>query len=187
MSRIVNLASLEELRELTSAEQKEEAVSLSDSEAFNKILCSLQARCVKTEYCVSDIRKKALKASGGDRQTAEALVEALVRDRFVDDCRYASAFAREKSSITGWGPSKIRYALTMKGIPRSVIDEAMPQIDAQAADTKMRKVLAAKWKTLREDPYGKFKLVKYGLSRGYAYDAVSDCVESLLKDDSCGQ
>ena len=52
-----------------------------------KVLERLQRQCAKAEYCSFDVRRKALKALEGDAEAAERVVEALVRDRFVDDAR----------------------------------------------------------------------------------------------------
>ena len=116
------------------------------------------------------------------------MLDRLVADRFVDDARYAAAFAREKSSLTGWGPEKIRYALIMKGIPRPDIAAAISGTDPEAAEAKLEKLVTAKCKTLQGDPYIKFKLIKYALSRGYLYDDVAKTVEKVLaewKDEEC--
>ena len=142
----------------------------------------LQAQCSKREYCTSDVLRKALSAFDGDREQAAKLVESLVADRFVDDLRYASAFAREKSRLSGWGPAKITYTLVGKGIPRPVVRQALGEIDQDEADRKMRSVLETKIKTLVGDPQIKFKLLKFGLTRGYEYDKVAPVVEDLLKN-----
>ena len=47
----------------------------------------------------------------------------------------------------------------------------------------MKSVLLAKWKFLRDDPQGRFKLLKFGLSRGYEYDVLSPVVDSIVKTD----
>ena len=52
---------------------------------------------------MSDIRRKALKALEGDGEAADRVVASLVKDKFVDDRRYAAAFAREKSALQWWG------------------------------------------------------------------------------------
>lgn len=149
-------------------------------EEYKKLLSSLQAQCVKREYCSHDMEQKAIKASEGDSETARRLLSDLVKDRFVDDCRYACAFAREKSSLTGWGPAKISYALRMKGISKESIAEALSQVDPEAASSKLRKLVENKWKILQDDPYGKFKLIKFALSRGYEYDDVATMVEDVI-------
>ena len=152
-------------------------------ERLLQILNRLQAQCARREYCRADVRQKALKALEGDVAGAETVVASLVADQFVDDLRYASAFAREKASLTGWGPVKISYALSAKGIDRDTILQALEEIDGAAADRKMETVLRAKWKTLAEDPEGKLKLLKFGLGRGYEYNALQDLVKRIAKGE----
>ena len=100
---------------------------------FAKMLDRLQTQCVKREYCRSDIFRKALTAFDGDQDAAERLVASLVEDRFVDDSRYAAAFAREKARLSGWGPVKISFALTAKGISKAVVSEALKEVDPDEA------------------------------------------------------
>ena len=68
--------------------------------------------------------KKAEKALDGDHQQAVKVLNVLVEEKFVDDRRYAAAFARDKSTIAGWGAVKIRYMLSAKGISKDSISEA---------------------------------------------------------------
>lgn len=96
-----------------------------DEGKYLKVLNMLQARCSRSECCSRDMRTKALKALDGDEEAAERIVASLVADKFVDDLRYASAFAREKSSLSGWGVQKISFALTGKGIDRQTIAQAL--------------------------------------------------------------
>ena len=148
-----------------------------------KVLPYLQNLCAKREYCRSEILKKAETALEGDRQAAQEMLDSLVEDRFVDDARYAGAFARERSSLTGWGPEKIRYSLMMKGISKADIAAALEEVDQDAAAAKLLKLLTAKRNALLGDPYIKFKLIKYALSRGYRYDEVAPAVERILSEN----
>ncbi len=143
------------------------------------MLDRLQNLCAKQECCSADMLQKALKALDYDRAAAQEVVDALVKDKYVDDARYAAAFAREKASITGWGPIKIRYALAGKGIKGETVDNALEEIDPGRADAKLRKLLENKWKALREDPQGKLKLIKFALSRGYEYESIKAEIEEI--------
>ena len=58
-----------------------------------KVTDRLRGQCSRREYCVEDVRSKALKALDGDTASAEEVVKSLVRDKYVDDLRFASAFA----------------------------------------------------------------------------------------------
>ena len=97
-------------------------------EEYSKVLDRLQAQCSKREYCSSDVFKKAMKAFEGNRELSGKILQALLDDKFVDDLRYASAYAREKARLTGWGPAKITYTLVGKGIPRDVVAKALEEV-----------------------------------------------------------
>lgn len=151
------------------------------SDDFKKVLNKLQALCARKEYCRSEMFQKALKQLEGDRDAAEEVVEALVRDRFVDDLRYAGAFARDKAILDGWGPVKIRYQLSAKGIDRQVISQALEDVDPDKAERRLMEVLASKARTLKGDEEIRLKLLKFALSRGYEYDSVDKAVKEVLK------
>ena len=148
-------------------------------EALKKKLSRLEAQCVKREYCVRDIMAKAMKAVDGNQAEADELVASLRADKFVDDARYAAAFAREKSSLTGWGPVKISFALRAKGLSETDIAAGLAEIDSSRAEERLERLTAAKWKSLQDDPQGKLKLIRFALSRGYDYDAVQAAISKL--------
>lgn len=146
---------------------------------INKILDNLRRQCSRREYCVSDVLAKAEKALEGDKEKAMQVVESLVKDKYVDDLRYACAYAREKSSISGWGEVKIRYMLSAKRISKDVISQALEDIDQQRATSRLEKLLENKYRTLKDDPQWKMKLLRFALGRGYSYDDVNEVLKSL--------
>lgn len=147
--------------------------------SYVRTLARLQKLCAKAEYCRADVYRKALKALDGDSAQASKLVDSLVEDRYVDDARYASAFAREKASLQGWGPIKIRFQLRSKGISDQVIAAALEEVEPARAADKLERLLANKARTLQGDPQFRLKLIKFGLSRGYEYEAVEEAVKKL--------
>ena len=146
---------------------------------YSRCLSRLQKLCSKAEYCTADIYRKALKDLDGDASEAARIVAALVEDRYVDDARFASAFAREKSSVQGWGPVKIRFQLRSKGISDAHITAALSEIDSTRADDRLERLLVAKARTLQGDPQIRLKLLKFALGRGYTYDSVESIVMRL--------
>ena len=147
------------------------------------VLIRLQRQCSRMEYCSRDIYRKALKALDGDAEAAERVVSSLVGDRFVDDLRYASAFAREKASLQGWGKVKISFQLRGKGIPEETIREALEEIDSEKAAGRLERIVSEKYRTLKGDPQCKLKLLKFVLGRGYAYDEAAPVIDRILKED----
>ena len=149
-----------------------------------KVLERLQRQCARMEYCTSDIRRKALKAMEGDEEAAGRIVESLLNDRFVDDRRYAAAFAREKAALQGWGAVKIRFLLRGKGVSDEIITEALQEIDAAKAASKLDKLAADKYRLLKDDPQCKLKMLKALLSRGYGYDEVEAAVVRAIQNQT---
>ena len=148
-----------------------------------RILDRLRGLCSRREYCYADVLKKAKDALDGDAQAAKEVADLLVEDKYVDDLRYASAFARDKSAIQGWGEVKIRYMLRAKGVAGELIDAAIDEIDCAKADQRLVKLLLNKYKSLKDDPQARMKLVRYAVGRGYSYDEVTSVFNQIIKNN----
>ena len=146
-----------------------------------RILDRLRGLCSRREYCCADVLKKAKVALDGDLQAAQEVVDSLVKDKYVDDLRYASAYARDKASIQGWGDVKIRYMLSAKGVAASVITEALQEIDREKSSSRLQKLLENKLRSLKDDPQCRLKLLRFALGRGYSYDDANTIINQLLK------
>ena len=136
-------------------------------------LASLMRLCARAEKCESDARR-LLRGWGIGEEEASRIVERLIRDRFIDDGRYAAAFVREKLRLSGWGEYKIRAALTRKGIDRALIDRELAGFDREGMHERLQAQLARKARTVRQAAPRelKAKLIRYGLSLGYDYGTV---------------
>lgn len=145
-----------------------------------RCLSRLQKLCSKAEYCEADIYRKALKDLEGDADAARKVLEALISEKYVDNARYASAFAREKAAIQGWGPVKIRFQLKAKGVEEGTIRAVLEEIDGGKQADKLNKLLQAKARSLAGDPQFRLKLLRFGLTRGYDYDAVEAEVSKII-------
>ena len=147
---------------------------------IQKLTDRLRRQCSRREYCMSDIMKKATMALEGDKDAAAKVLEVLVSERYVDDLRYATAYAREKAMISGWGETKIRYMLSAKRIPRDLITQAIAEIDEDKADSRLQKLLENKARSLKDDPQRRLKLLRFALGRGYQYDDVKKVIDTLM-------
>ena len=143
----------------------------------------LRALCSRREYCSSDILKKAASMLDGNMDEARIVLEKLVEEKYVDDYRYSCAYARDKASIAGWGEVKIRYMLRAKGVAGDVIDAAMTEIDDTKADQRLLKLMQNKYKSLRNDPQARLKLIRYALGRGYSYEEVTSMFNQIVKNE----
>lgn len=153
---------------------------MTEDPQFKKVLQGFELRCARQEMCSADVRRKALRSFEGDADRADALVRSLVENGYVDDARYAAAFAREKSRLTGWGPVKITFQLRGKGISEGVIRQALQDVDVQEASGKLQALLAAKYKSVQGEPDARLRLIRFALGRGYEWNAVSEALKDIL-------
>ena len=144
----------------------------------------LRALCSRREYCSSDILSKAQRALDGDMTSAAEVLDILIKEKYVDDFRYCSAYVRDKSAISGWGSTKIRYMLSAKGIARDVIDKALLEVDEGKAEERFDKLMRNKYRALKEDPQCRLKLLRFALGRGYQYDEAKSMIDTILSEKS---
>ena len=139
--------------------------------------------CARAERCSSDALR-SMRRWGLSDADARGVLESLVRERFIDDGRYASAYVREKMRFSGWGERKIRAALRAKAIAPVLIDKAMEQLMPEDNSARLEEVLrkkAAK-STARNDYELKGKLVRFALSRGFDLDDILEVVDGVIRE-----
>ena len=152
-------------------------------------LAALMRLCARAEKSQEDARR-LMRGWGLAERDAEGVLAKLVRDRFIDDARYAGAFVREKLRLSGWGGYKIRTALQRKRIDRALIDAALAEADRSGMDERLRRQLD---RTARTAQYStqyelKTKLIRYGLSLGYDYETVVEAASGLVTDtETCDE
>ena len=60
-----------------------------------ELLNRMQAYCARTEHCRSEVAAK-LRQAGADVRMIERILQRLVDDRFIDEERFARAYAHDK-------------------------------------------------------------------------------------------
>ena len=151
-------------------------------------LAALMRLCARAEKSTGDARR-LMRGWGVDERAQEEIVRTLTAQRFIDDVRFAEAFVREKTNLSGWGAYKIRAALSRKGIDHATAEAALAGVDPALNAERLQQQLARKMRTAKAaTAYElKTKLIRYGLSLGFDFGAVSDAVNAMIKnnDDEC--
>lgn len=149
----------------------------------DEALAALMRLCARAEKSQSDARR-LMRGWGVAPAEAEQVLARLVRERFIDDERYATAFVREKMRLSGWGEYKIRAALQRKEIDRPTIEAALAETDRTGMAERLRTQLERKTRTIHyETKYElKTKLIRYGLALGYDYETVHETVATIVTD-----
>ena len=146
-------------------------------------LASLMRLCARAERSSGDAMRlmATWQVPEGDRQR---VLQQLIRDRFIDDSRYAEAFVREKSNLSAWGEYKIRATLRRKGISDEIINNALQQMPTEQNIERLTERLKRKMRTIKYDTTYqlKTKLIRHALSLGFTMDDVLKCVEDVMRD-----
>ena len=142
----------------------------------------LAGLCARSEQCEYDLRRKIARA-GLTAEDSDDIIGFLRRERFIDDLRFARAFARDKARFSGWGPAKIRAQLSARRIPPSVIAEALEATDTSDLHESLIKAAKAKARNLdlssRQD---QAKLCRHLIGRGFSYSDFRKAVAKLQED-----
>lgn len=141
------------------------------------------ALCSRSEHATSDIYTK-LVTWGLAPSLARGIVNRLVSENFINEQRYAHAFAHDKHAYNGWGRIKIAYQLRAKGISQQDIDEAMLDIDDDNYRVTLVKLLRAKWREVshREPQLARAAMLRFAAGRGYEPDLIYTAVDLVIKD-----
>ena len=147
-------------------------------------LQSLMRLCARSEKSSGDALR--LMSQWQVPQAERGVVlDKLLKDRFIDDSRYAEAYVREKSRLSGWGARKIAMQLRQKGVSQDVIAEALKQLDSDIELPRLVEKLRRKARTTKysSDYELRGKLLRYALSLGFDYDLAQRAVEESVAED----
>jgi regulatory protein len=155
---------------------------MSDKEIFKVSLNKSMAQCSRKEHCTEDIRKK-LSLWGVETEDIDKIIAILVRENFINDTRYATAFVRDKFKYNKWGKVKIAGHLRGKRLPPEIISIALDAIDNEQYAKFIRGILESHKRFMKaKNPLElKAKLLRFGLSKGFEssilYDILGDLEE----------
>lgn len=145
-----------------------------------EMLSELAALCSRAEHCTFELREK-MGRYGMDEETQTRIISRLVKERFVDDERFARCFAAEKVKFNRWGRRKVEQALRMKRIPAEVIASILGEIEDETYMEVLRTLLKSKAKSIKaSNAYERNrKLVQFAMGRGYDYELIRNCVKEM--------
>lgn len=150
---------------------------------YENALQRAAALCSKCEQCSPDIRKK-LSGWGLSASDASRIIERLEQARFIDDSRFAKAYAHDKLAFSGWGRMKIAQGLWAKRLPRHIIDVALESLDKEEYVRIAIKVISSRVRSNPEllDTYeNRTKLLRFGVGRGFEMKLIASIITSIKR------
>lgn len=153
------------------------AIHASCQLTFEQALSRAASLCSTSEHCVSDISEK-LARWGMTKVQSDEIIDRLLEEKYIDESRYATAYARDKMRFSRWGRTKIRMMLCMQRIPEPIINEALDALDAQEYAAMARKVIQDKARSVKADDYAaRAKVIRFALQRGFEMEEIENALE----------
>jgi regulatory protein len=144
-------------------------------------LARMQDWCAYQERCQQEVRDK-LYEYGLKEEDVENVISKLIADNFVNEERFAKAYAGGKFRIKKWGRIKIKTGLKSKRISEYCIKSAMKEIDEAEYRKTLAQLLESKERTLSEKNAirKKFKLLSYAAAKGYEKELIMEILHEDL-------
>jgi regulatory protein len=112
--------------------------------------------------------------------TAEEIADALERLVSIgelDDERFARRFAEDKRELRGWGASRIREALSARGVDGELIEAALGEEDHSSQLERAIAVLERRGEGVADDA-GRARALGHLTRRGYDYELAYEAVRT---------
>lgn len=138
------------------------------TEIYNTLLEKAKSYCAYQERCVYDMENK-LRDWKVEPDMTKKFITALKEEGFIDEMRYAKAFAGGKFRIKKWGRNKIRAELRIKNIPEQYIAAGLMEIDENEYVRILKKLIDQKNKEF-VDPNlfsNRNKIYTFVVTKGY--------------------
>jgi regulatory protein len=91
---------------------------------------AIQRYCAFQERCQSEVEER-LRSMGVVPDAQAELVAGLMANGYLNEERFARAFARGKFRIKGWGPQKIAQGLYAKRVSAPCISLGLSELDEE--------------------------------------------------------
>jgi len=156
-------------------------VATAKTYTVDEALKRMENYCIYQERCHKEVEEKLVEM----RLIAEAkekIILHLIENNFINETRFALAFARGKFRIKKWGKLRISRELKFRNISAHNIKAALEQISFDEYETTLNELAAQRLLQIQEKNKHKKrkKLADYLLYRGWESDLVYEKTTTLI-------
>jgi regulatory protein len=146
------------------------------------VIEQLRSFCAYQERSRREVEMKMMQAKM-DPTLQEIAMQVLVEEDFLNEKRFAHAYARGKFRIKAWGRNRIRQGLHAKGVEEDLIDEA---IEAEIAVDEYMATLEAMIRKIIGDGLGveeELKAKNGLLRKGFEWEEIQKAWKSVKEEN----
>lgn len=146
-------------------------------------LLKLQKYCAYQERSHVEVTSKLYELGVyGEKQ--DEIIISLIQDNFLNEERFAKAYARGKFNVKSWGRNRIKQELKMHKISSYCLKKAIAEIDEDEYFQRLCLIIEKKSNLLNLDD-DRFKLRQklyaYVQQKGYEVELINAALDSFFK------
>lgn len=147
---------------------------LSKEQALQK----LKHYCAYQERCHSEVKEK-LYNLGVWKKEHDEIISNLIEENYLNEERFAIAYAGGKWRIKQWGRVKIKYELKQKQVSDYCIKKALKQIEEDDYLKVLSRLAKEKYAALKNEQYliRKKKTMDFLIGKGFEMELVRGVLE----------
>jgi regulatory protein len=132
--------------------------------------------------------KQKLYSLGLYKDEIESAISVLIEENYLNEERYAIAFAGGKFRMKQWGKIKIEYELKSKKVGTYNIKLALKSIEENDYLKTLQELTQKKWESIALEDEKLFlkrsKITTYLLQRGFEKHLVAEAIASIVENES---
>ena len=142
-------------------------------------LQKLKHYCAYQERSHAEVKKK-LYNLGVRKKDHDSIIATLIEGDYLNEERFAIAFAGGKFRMKQWGRVKIKYELKQKQVSEYSIKKALKQIREEEYFAVLKKLVDEKYASLKDEQYliRKKKIMDYLLQKGFEMELIKKIIGS---------
>ena len=136
--------------------------------------------CASSEQCEHNIREKLARWEVSESDS-DKIIDYLYKEKYLDELRFANAYARDKMRYNHWGRKKIDQGLRLLQVGSAARQEALTALPEEEYRTILHDVMASKIRSIKakNDYERNGKLIRFAVGRGFEMSLIMDEIENL--------
>lgn len=141
-------------------------------------LQKLKHYCAYQERCHKEVKEK-LYALGVWKKDQDEIIAVLIEEGYLNEERFAIAFAGGKWRMKRWGRVKIKYELKKKQVSEYCLRKALKQIDEEEYLSVLEMLAKEKYTAFKNEQHlvRKKKTMDYLAAKGFEPELVRRIIE----------
>ncbi len=144
------------------------------------VLQKIQYFCSYQERCIRDTEEK-LKDWTVQKKLIPSIISHLQEEGYINEERFAKVYAGGKFRVNKWGRQKIGFELKLKGIPETMIQKGLEEIDEADYQRVLRDLIRKKRKIIKpeKDLNIREKIITFVNGKGYEMELILTALKEL--------